>query len=86
MRLLSSDGSEEETARAEQQQGEILGCVFFFFFLSIPCFPTLSFLITVISAHWSRSKCFSRSGELGVCVMVCVQEEEEEEEEEVCVR
>lgn len=49
------------------------------FFLSIPCFPTLSFLITVVSAHWSRSKCFSRSGEQGVCVMVCVHEEEEEE-------
>lgn len=28
VKLLSSDGSEEETARAEQQQGEILGCVF----------------------------------------------------------
>lgn len=34
--------------------------------LSIPCFPTLSFLMTVISAHWSGSKCFSRSGEQGV--------------------
>lgn len=31
----------------------------------------------MISAHWSRSKCFSRNGEQGVCVMVYMQEEEE---------
>lgn len=44
---------------------------------SIPCFPTLSFPMTVISAHWSRSKCFSRSRAQRACVLVwvCVQEE-----------
>lgn len=33
-----------------------------FFFLSIPCCTTTSPLLTVISAQWSRNKCFSQSG------------------------
>lgn len=33
-----------------------------FFLLSIPCCTTTSPLLTVISAHWSRNKCFSQSG------------------------